>query len=368
MLPVRVVSLQLRQFRNYASQDVSFYETAAHLFYGKNGSGKTNLLEALSVLSLTRSCRGREDTDLVQWDQSFYRVTAEVRSDAGDTHRLEVVSEVAPRRRKALFINDVKADASSYVGFLPTVTFLPQDLELFTGPPAERRRFLDQLLSQVSSEYMLALSQYQKILQQRNALLKRIAGGFESEDALDLWESELAEKGSFITLARLELIGTLNLSFREELAALEEDWNAVLRYERKTQETSREGLVLEMKNLYKATRMKDIMTQSTSVGPHREDWMVERDGRPLPTFASRGQERVCVLAILFLQVSYLELKRGEKPVVLLDDAFSELDDAHQTALLKTLAGNQVIMTAVRVPESAENTGLYVVEKGMVEYR
>lgn len=368
MFSVRILSLELRQFRNYAVQDVAFRDTAAHLFYGKNGSGKTNLLEAISVLSLTRSCRGREDVDLVQWEQSFYRVKAKVRSDAGDEQVIEVVSEVKPRRRKALFINDVKADASSYVGFLPTVTFLPQDLELFTGPPAERRRFLDQLLSQVSSEYMITLSHYQKILQQRNALLKRIAAGQEKEEALDLWENELAEKGSVITLARLELIGTLNLSFHQELANLEEDWNVHLRYDRKTQETTRDGLAAEMRELYKTTRTKDIATQSTHVGPHREDWMVERDGRSLPSFASRGQERVCVLALLFLEVSYLELKRGEKPVVLLDDAFSELDDAHQTALLKTLAGNQVIMTAVRVPENAQETGLYVVEKGVVEYK
>jgi len=364
---VRILSLTLGQFRNYASQDVEFKEGNAHLFYGKNGSGKTNLLEALSVLSLTRSCRGREDTDLVQWDQSFYRLKAVVRNDAGDTQRIEVVSEIAPRRRKALFINDVKAEATSYVGFLPTVTFLPQDLELFTGPPAERRRFLDQLLSQVSPDYMLSLSHYQKILQQRNALLKRIAAGNGKEEELDLWEKELADKGATVTLKRLELIETLNLSFRAELAGLEEDWETVvLSYERKTKEKTHAGLAQETQDHLKATRTRDILLQSTGIGPHREDWQVFRDGRPLPAFASRGQERVCVLALLFLEVSYLELKRGEKPVVLLDDAFSELDDAHQTALLKTLSDYQVIMTAVRVPEEADGTALYAVEKGLVQ--
>lgn len=363
---MRILSLNLGQFRNYASQEVTFRDANAHLFHGKNGSGKTNLLEAVSVLSLTRSCRGREDTDLVQWEKDFFRLKADVRSDAGETYRIEVVSEVAPRRRKGLFINDVKTDAVSYVGFLPTVTFLPQDLELFTGPPAERRRFLDQLLSQVSPEYMVSLSHYQKILQQRNALLKRIAAGNGTEDELDLWERELAEKGAAVTLARLELIGTLNLSFREELLGLQEDWaTVVLTYERKTRETTLEGLARETRENLKATRTRDILLQSTGIGPHREDWQVFRDGRPLPAFASRGQERVCVLALLFLEVAYLELKRGEKPVVLLDDAFSELDDAHQNALLRTLSDYQVIMTGVRVPEEADNTALYVVDQGIV---
>ena len=366
---MRIQSLTLEHFRNYASQEVSFYQLNTHLFYGKNGSGKTNLLEALSVLSLTRSCRGRDEQDMVQWDQPFYRLRADIQSDAGETQRLEVVSEVTPRVRKAVFVNDVKLPLTSFVGVMPTVTFLPQDLELFTGPPAERRRFLDQLLSQISAEYLTTLSEYQKLLQQRNALLKRIAAGRDPEEGLDLWDRELALRGGRLTLARLELIETLNLSFQKELAHLQEEWNATeLRYERKTQERSLEGIAKEMETILRDTRPRDILLQSTGVGPHREDWQVYREGRALPTFASRGQERVCVLALLFLEVSYLELRRGEKPVVLLDDAFSELDQEHQVALLQSLAGYQVIMTATHVPGTAEDIGLYHIENGVLEYK
>ena len=122
---MRILRLQLEHFRNYVAQTVEFSEHDIQLFVGKNGAGKTNILEALSILSLTKSCRGNDETDLVLWDRTHYRIIATVRSDSGDDSRLEVVSETAPRKRKALFINDVRTNAAMFVGTLPTVTFLP---------------------------------------------------------------------------------------------------------------------------------------------------------------------------------------------------------------------------------------------------
>lgn len=365
-LCMRLSSLTLQQFRNYTSQEVKFTEEDIQLFAGRNGSGKTNLIEAISVLSITRSCRGKDDTDMLQWDADHYRLRAEVRNDAGETHRLESVCELRPRKRKAFFINDVRMTVGDIVGFLPTVTFLPQDLLLFSGPPAERRRFLDQLLSQISPEYLGNLSQYVKIVQQRNALLKRIAAGNDVASSLDVWDMELASRGSAITLARLELMETLNLTFAEEMASLGEKWDDVkLIYERKTAARTRDELAEEMRTLLRDGRERDIILQSTGVGPHREDWQVYRGERDLPSFASRGQERVAVLALLLLEVSYLELRRGEKPVILLDDAFSELDDDHQKALLEGFRGYQVIMTATRVPEGAGAASVFPVDPGKV---
>lgn len=363
---MRLLSLSLEQFRNYTAQAVELNDADIQLFVGKNGSGKTNLIEAVSLLSVTRSCRGKEDTEMVQWDANYYRLRADVCNDAGEKSRVETVCEIHPRKRKAFFINDVRMTVGGIVGFIPTVTFLPEDLMLFSGAPAERRRFLDQLLSQISGEYLGNLSQYVKILQQRNALLKRIASGNEQPNALDLWDAELAQRGAAVTLARLELMETLNLSFLEEMTNLGERWEDVrLRYERKTSTRSLPELIEETKALLRDHRERDILLQSTSVGPHREDWQVFRGERPLPSFASRGQERVAVLALLLLEVSYLELRRGEKPVILLDDAFSELDDDHQRALLDGFRGYQVIMTATRVPDGDINAHIFPVEPGHV---
>ncbi len=363
---MRLRTLHLEQFRNYPVLSLTFEDDLRHVFLGSNGSGKTNLLEAISVLSLTKSFRGRDDTDLVTWGTPFYRVTGEAESDTGDTIRLEVVSVVEPRRKKAAFRNDVRIALTGLVGLIPSVAFLPQDLLLFSGPPAERRRFLDQLLCQVSPEYLGAFAEYHKVLQQRNALLRRIARGEEQPQALELWDRELATRGSHITLARLQLVETLNLTFAEELMSLGETWkDVILQYRRRGTEREQGSIEQELLQLLTQNRERDLLLQSTTVGPHREDWQVIADGRELPTWASRGQERTAVLALLFLEVSYLELRRGEKPIVLLDDVFSELDDNHQDALLKSLAAHQVLLTATRLPPTETKLHTWNVHQGQI---
>jgi DNA replication and repair protein RecF len=234
---------------------------------------------------------------------------------------------------------------------LPTVTFLPRDLDLFTGAPAERRRFLDQLLCQVSPPYIESLSTYQKVLKQRNALLKRIAQGMASVSDLEPWDIALSKEGAVITSIRLELIETFGLSLAAELQSLGESWrNIHFSYERATEETSCGVLASELQTRLAANRAKDVLLQSTTVGPHREDWMLLVEGHHLGEIGSRGQQRVAMLALLFLQASYLELRTGERPIVLLDDVCSELDDQHQERILEGLSGNQVILTGVQVPE------------------
>lgn len=363
---MRLLSLSLEHFRNYTSQAIAFTDADIQLFVGQNGMGKTNVLEAVSLLSITKSCRGKEEADMAEWGSGHYRISGRVRSDDGLESTMEIVSEVAPRKRKAFFINDVRTPLGSYVGMLPTVAFMPQDLLLFSGAPAERRRFFDQLLSQISTSYLENLSLCQKIVQQRNALLKRIAAGQEDPQTLTVWDLELAAKASLVTLARLELVEMLNVSLLEEIRSLGEEWNsAEIRYERKTTTKTAEDLKVEILELLRVTRDRDIILQSTGTGPHREDWQVFRDGRSIPSFASRGQERVAVLALLLLEVSYLELRRNEKPVILLDDAFSELDDPHQASLLDAFRGYQVLMTSTRVPPNGEAATVFEVKEGVV---
>lgn len=363
---MRLTTLILEQFRNYASQTISLTDADIQLFVGPNGAGKTNLLEAVSMLSVTRSCRGKDEQDMVQWDRGHYRVSGTVRCDDGTEKKLEIVSELSPRKRRAYFVNDVRTPLAAYVGTLPTVAFLPQDLLLFSGTPGERRRFLDQLLSQVSHTYFDDLSAYQKILQQRNALLKRINAREDDASALGIWDLELVTKAASITLMRLELIETLNLSLLQEIRSLGESWDSAdIRYERKSTSRTHPELRDEIMNLLRMTRDRDVILQSTGTGPHREDWQVYRDDRAIPSFASRGQERVAVLAMLLLEVSYVELRRNEKPVILLDDAFSELDDAHQESLIDGFRGHQVLMTSTRIPPRAEGATVFGVESGLV---
>lgn len=360
---MRILSFSLEQFRSFTRLEVDLEGPNVHVLLGPNGAGKTNVLEGLCVLSLTRSFLSVEEADIIQWGKEFYRVKAQLEDDHGEKSAVEVVSQILPRKQKACFINDVKKSLSETVGHLPTVAFLPQDLELFIGSPAGRRRFLDLLLCQVSPEYAQALSQYLKILKQRNALLKKISEGVAKRGDLQQWDILLSQSSAIVTLKRLELMEVFQCTLTEELQSLGELWKeAVLVYLRKGEARTEEDLIQEMQELLKHCQERDVILQSTTVGPHRDDWRIDIDGRPLVTFASRGQQRAAVLALLFLKVSFLELRRGEKPVVLLDDVFSELDDNHQSALLRCFDDYQVIITATHVPQELEGAKVWEMGK------
>lgn len=360
---MRITSLTLQQFRSYESKKIDFSEGLVHVLLGPNGVGKTNILEAVSLLSLTKSCLKADEADSIAWGHEYYKLRTEAVSDDGTEHTLEIVSQIAPRKQKACFKNDVKVAANEMVGLLPTVIFLPQDLEIFTGPPAHRRAFLDQLLCQVSPEYLQVLVQYQKILKQRNALLRKIAEGTARRGDLALWDEQVAETGTVVMLRRLELCEVLQCSLSEELLSLGEDWpDAKIVYERKGQSRDFGTAKSEYLDFLSHFQERDIVLHSTTIGPHRDDWKIMVDDRDIASFASRGQKRTAVLALLFLEVSYLELQRGERPVILLDDVFSELDEAHQSALLESLSEHQVIITTTHIPSEIHGAKVWEMEK------
>lgn len=363
---MRLTSLQLTSFRNHQATSVEFGDAPVCLFLGENGAGKTNLLEAVGLLSLAKSCRGADEDDVLHWGESFYRVKAQAIADDGTPRTLEVVAEQTPRRRKATFVNDVRTPVTEFVGTLPTAIFLPEDLSLFRGAPAERRRFLDQLLCQVSPEYLRALVTYQRLLKQRNALLKRIAERESAADELSVWDVPFVRAAAPITLLRSELLHTFSLSFDDELRQLGIPWTDVrLRFDRVGTATDAAALEREFLATLAHHRPRDIALATTTVGPHREDWALEVGGRPASTFASRGQERIAVLALLFLEVSFLEMKRGEKPVILLDDVFSELDVHRQSALLSSLGAYQVLLTSAQPPPPDAGIRVWEVREGAI---
>ncbi len=363
---MRLESLMLEQFRSYLSLNVSFAGGDLHVLQGPNAAGKTNVLEAISILSSGRSFLTASEEDLMTWGRDHYRLRASVRSDAREGQTIEIVSQREPKRARAGFLNDVRVPIGRLAGSLPTVAFLPQDLELFTGSPARRRDLLNDLLVQVSPAFALSLATYAKLLKQRNTLLRRMREGTGRSQDLAVWEEGLAREGAVITLAHLELLKVLQCTLEEELKALGESWQKVqLTYDRHGRATTREGIAEELAHDLLHFRERDQLIGSTTIGPHRSDWRIDADGRPLATFASRGQQRTAVLALLFLQVSYMEVRRGEKPVILLDDVFSELDSVHQERLMTSLKGHQVFLTTTHVPPSLAGAHLWMVGEGKV---
>lgn len=349
---MRLLSLSLEQFRSYGNLELSFDASdSVTVLMGENATGKTNILEAIAILAHLKSPRKVEDPDLIQWEKSHYRIRGRCRTDQGEERLLEVVSQMEPRKTRAAFVNGVRTPAQRYIGMLPLITFCPNDLLLWNGAPSERRRLIDLLLCQVSPAYLQALMEYEKSLRQRNALLKQIKEGTQNASSLDPWDEKLSMLGAVITIDRLQLFETLQLTIRRELTAFgERPREAFFTYLRKTKSQAeaplREELAVELRN----SRERDVLTLGTSTGPHRDDWTLIVDGHDIATSASRGQQRAALLALLLLEASFLELRTSEKPILLLDDVFSELDEKHRSAVLKRLSDHQVLMTAVELGE------------------
>lgn len=363
---MRIASLTLERFRSYPSLAIVFGEGDLHVLQGPNAAGKTNLLEAVSVLSSGHSFLGAEEEDLMTWGQDHYRLRADLLSDRGEGKTVEIVSQRLPRRARVGFINDVRVPIGRLIGLLPAVAFLPQDLSLFSGSPLRRRELLNDLLVQVSPEFAARMASYGKFLKQRNALLRHMREGTGRMQDLAVWEEGLAREGAVITLSHLELLKVLQCTLEEELRALGESFEEVgLTYDRHGRAITREGIEAELTHDLLHFRERDLLVGSTTIGPHRHDWRIDADGRSLVSFASRGQQRTAVLALLFLQVSYMEVKRGEKPLILLDDVFSELDHVHQERLMTSLSGHQVLLTTTHVPPSLVGAKLWMVGEGKV---
>lgn len=365
---MRLTSLTLEHFRSHARLSVSFADLHHQVFIGDNASGKTNLIEALSFLSMGRSCLRAQSDDVVQWGEDFFRVRADITQDDGVSSSVEYIWQRLPRRQSAMFVRDVRVPFLQFIGVLPTIVFLPQDLDLFTGSPSARRGFLDALLAQLNPNFAAHRLDYERILKQRNAVLARIAEGQSNETELQLWDTQLIQVASRLVELRDETIAFFNRDLLRTLSSLgEEEWKDVrMVHDRKTTASDAPAIEAELKPLLAQSRARDLVLQTTTVGPHRDDWHVEATGRNIALFASRGQQRAALISLLLTSAGLFEEVRHERPVILLDDVLSELDDHHQSALLTSLSGHQVLITATHPVPMTNDVTMWRVEGGKLK--
>ena len=364
---MRLLSLSLEQFRSYDRLDLVLPDSDLLMFAGENGAGKTNLVEAVSFLSIGRSCLRAKSEDALRWGADFFRLRGETLSDSGEASNVEYVFQQSPRRQAAMYVRDVKTPLLSFIGALPTIIFLPQDLDIFTGAPSQRRSFLDVLLSQLKPDFAAHRIEYERVLKQRNAMLSRIADGEAALDDLSLWDSRLAASAAGLIVLRDDIIGRFNRSVRTHIVALGEgDWSELrMLHDRKTKETKPEAIEAEMQSLLLSARDRDLAVCSTTVGPHRDDWHVQVLDHDIALFASRGQQRAAFIALLLTSAVLFQEVRGERPVILLDDVLSELDEHHQKALLSSLEGHQVFITTTHPVSLGQACQAWTVGEGAV---
>ncbi len=377
---MRLQHLSLTNFRSYARLEMDFPKRVTVL-QGDNAQGKTNLIEAIIYLSTTRSILAGSEKELVNWialsdPMPYARAVGRALGSDGE---VEVAVTLVPGNgngifRKQVRLNGVPRRAMDVVGKIPTVSFLPQDVDLVRGAPVERRRFMDVALCQLDHWYCRAVSRYNKVLSQRNALLRTLREEGGDPDQLFSWDKWLTEEGSLIVSQRRSLLSALN-----ELV-----WE---RHHLVTGGTERlqleyvPGLDLtgamtrdEVKEFFHeqlaVNRDREIAAGMTLFGPHRDNFLFLVAERDLRVFGSRGQQRTAALSLRLAQVAFMTNALGASPVLLLDDVMSELDFTRREALLHVIDEvEQVIITttdwADLSPEFLEGADCYRVVEGRV---
>jgi DNA replication and repair protein RecF len=358
---VRLRRLRLRNHRNYAQLDLTPGE-GINVFIGPNGQGKTNLLEAVAMLALSSSPRARRDHELVGPVGPGSRIEAEVVTGRS-TRELSINLDVeGDRTRRTIVVDGQKRRAVDLPGNFRVTLFWPDDLGLVKAGPEMRRRFLNQMLVQVEPGYARALSGLRRVLEQRNRLLKQIAGGEGGEDMLDAWNEELVRVGSEIVDARAKAVAELE----PEAARCHRQIAAGERLE-----IGYEGPPENLAESVQNSLAEDLRRGSTSVGPHRDDVRIALEGQDARAYASQGQQRTAVVSLKLAEAALIERRTGERPVLLLDDVLSELDGERRAALLQEVAaGGQVIVTSVEAgpfpPDLIAQAMVWTVAEGKIQ--
>jgi len=381
---VYISRIELQNYRNYEHSDAAL-DRGLSIFVGDNAQGKSNLLEAVYLLSTLRSSRASSDTDLVRRDVldtefPVARLTCHVQRQAGPLDiEVAIVARSGSgglRSGKRVRLNGVPRRASEVVGELAAVLFTTLDIEIVAGPPLMRRRYLDMMISQVDRAYLRAMQRYARVLPQRNSLLKGIQAREASTKELSFWDQELAHAGGIILHSRARAMGGVVRAAGEQMARLSDGaetlqltYNPAMGGACDNDFPIDEGeWIQRLSRALNATRQREIGAGMTLVGPHRDDFLVEIDGMAAASFASRAQQRSAALALRIAEAAYLREVLADDPVVLLDDVLSELDARRRQGVLGFLDQFQQVIVTTSEPDRvsevlAAAAGRFVVQGG-----
>lgn len=336
-----IESIKLDQFRNYDSLELEFH-SGTNLFFGDNAQGKTNILEAVYLCGTTRSHKGSKDKELIHFGEEESHICMRIKK--GDIpYRIDM--HLKKNKTKGIAINGVPVrKASELIGLGNFVFFSPEDLNIIKNGPAERRRFLDMELCQLDKIYLYHLSNYNKVLVQRNKLLKDFTFYKESDPMLDIMDEQLVQYGSVVIKLRERFVKELNGIIRDihsRLSGGKEE--LVVHYENDTD-------IVSFQNRLKANREKDIRTRITNAGPHRDDICFMTGGIDIRKYGSQGQQRTAALSLKLAEIQIVKENVKDTPVLLLDDVLSELDSSRQRYLLESIHEVQTMITCTGIDD------------------
>ncbi|MBU9710607.1 DNA replication/repair protein RecF [Evansella tamaricis] len=367
--------ITLRDYRNYNKISLHF-ENKVNVIIGENAQGKTNLMEAIYVLAMAKSHRTPRDKELIQWDKSFAKVEGHLVNRNGPL-QMEVIFS---QKGKKVKINHLeKKRLSDYIGTCNIVMFAPEDLNLVKGSPQVRRKFLDMEMGQIYSIYLYHLSQYHKVLKQRNQWLKDVIQKKHKQDntMLDVMTDQLISSAVHVLEKRFTFLHKLQawaqpihkeISRGSELLKIK-----YLPSINVSEEMDLSTMRITIEQEFQRLRAKELQRGTTIAGPHRDDLQFIVNDRDIQTYGSQGQQRTTALSLKLAEIQLIREKVGEYPILLLDDVLSELDDYRQSHLLNTIQGKvQTFVTTTSVEgihhQTLREAQLYVVEDRKIEVK
>lgn len=334
---MKLTNLQLQNFRNYESVQLEFTD-GVHVFIGENAQGKTNLMESIYALAMTKSHRTTNDKELIGWNKEFATIKGIVEKTATKTN-LELQFSKKGKIAKVNYLEQKRL--SSYLGNLNVILFAPENLTLVKGSPQNRRKFVDMELGQMSSLYLYDLVEYNRVLKQRNTYLKQLAIKKKQPDEyLDVLSEMLSELASKIVFHRLDFMKQLEalaIPIHDQLSLGREKFSVSYQATIPLEDGLTPSQMKEIyMNQFKKNQTREADQATTLIGPHRDDLIFYLNEVPVQTYGSQGQQRSTVLSLKLAEIELMKLSTGEYPLLLLDDVLSELDDDRQTHLIKAI--------------------------------
>lgn len=340
-----IKSIELANYRNYDKLQLSF-DKGVNILYGDNAQGKTNILEAIYLSATTKSHKGSKDKEIIQFEKEESHIRSTIERHEMD-YRVDM--HLHKYKTKGIAINGQKLKkASELIGLLNVVFFSPEDLSIIKDGPSERRRFIDMELCQLDKSYLYDLNQYNKILNNRNKLLKDIIFQPSLKETLDIWDEQLVQFGIRIIKRRAVFIEELNgiiYDIHRKLSGYKEE--LMIAYE---PDTDAEILAAKVR----INRDRDLKLSQTTSGPHKDDCIFKIGDCDIRKYGSQGQQRTAALSLKLAEIELVKRVTKDTPVLLLDDVLSELDNNRQNHLLNSIGDIQTIITCTGLDDFINN--------------
>jgi DNA replication and repair protein RecF len=357
-----VKKLTISNFRNYENANIEF-KKGLNVIVGKNAQGKTNLIESIYFCCIGKSPRVNKDKDLINWNKDKSRIYLEVEKQSG-TSTIEILLDRI--NKKTIKINDIPIKKiSELLGVINVIYFSPDELKLIKEAPEDRRKFLDIDISQASKNYFYLLQRYNKILMQRNKLLKESKDFEMLKRSIDIWDIQLSLVASKIIFSRIKFIKKLEPYVKKAHSYLSNNQEDIsITYQGVIGDSSLE-IENKLLSMYKESLEKDYKFGFTTVGPHRDDLKILVNNIDVRYFGSQGQQRTAALSLKLGEVGIFKEELNETPVLLLDDVLSELDDDRQLRLLNYTKGVQTLITCTKFNAKVPDFNIIHIEKGQI---